>query len=163
VDWLPFVNADAQAPLRRLEAAVDRSRYLRETLQTSLLWLYYDAGRFDDGLRRIDAFLLRYPGNRPWRQVRADFLYRKGSLPEARAIHELLLEEYTAMMAAGPPPHHLPIGFLASVGNLAKIHGKSGSADLRRKYVAVWSSPAYAPYMAWMPESLRREVSALND
>lgn len=160
VAWLPFVKADAQAPLRRLEAAVDQSRYLRETLQTSLLWLYYDAGRFDDGLRRIDAFLSLHPGNRTWRQVRADFLFRKGNLAEARAIHEALLEEYTALKTACPPPHCLPLGFLASVGNLAKIHGKSGNADLRRKYVAIWSSPSNAPYLRWMPGSLKREVEA---
>lgn len=160
VDWLPFVKADAQGPLRRLEKAVERSRYLRETLQTSLLWLYYDAGRFGDGLKIIDAFLYRYPENRTWRQMLADFHFRMGNLPEARAIHEDLLEEYQDRMDACPPPRCLPLGYLASVGNLAKIHGKSGEADLRRKYVAIWSSSRFEPYLTWMPGSLRREVDA---
>jgi hypothetical protein len=163
VAWLPFVKADAGAPLRRLEAAVEASRYLRETLETSLLWLYYDAGRYEEGLRRVDAFLSRHPGNRTWRQMRADFLFRRGDLAEARALHESLLEEYSGLMEQCPPPRCLPLGYLSSVGNLAKIHGKTGSAELRRKYVALWSSSRFSPYLSWMPGSLRREVDALGE
>lgn len=161
VAWMPFIEADKSEPLRRLESAIPRSRYLGEILQTSLLWLYYDAGRYGEGLERIDAFLLRYPRNRPYRQIRADFLYRQGALDSARAIHEALLREYQDLAGDCPIPSCLPIGYLASVGNLAKIHATANRPELLRKHVEIWRSSQYEDILKWMPASLVREVSAL--
>ena len=76
IDWLPFVKSDRAGPLRRLEAAVPRSRYLHATLSASLLWIYYDSGRYAEGMPAIRGFLARYPGNRVWRQMLADFHFR---------------------------------------------------------------------------------------
>lgn len=163
VDWLPFVKADAAGPLRRLERSLPESRYLRDVLQTSLLWLYYDAGRHAEGLALIDAFLARHPGNRIYRAIRADFHFRRaapGDLEEAARIHEALRAEYEALMAACPPPSCLPIGYLSSVGNLIKAYGRLGQVDLRRKYVGIWSSSKFEPYLSWLPGSLRREVDS---
>ena len=172
VDWLPFVKADAEGPLRRLEASVPRSRYLRDILQPSLLWLYYDTGRYDQGLALIDTFLVRHPGNRIYRQMRADFLFRRSGpgtpgvpadLAAALAIHESLLREYEGFLAASPPPACLPLGYLSSVGNLAKIHGKLGNSEALRKYLGIWSSPRFSAYSGWLPASLRKEVDALRE
>jgi hypothetical protein len=171
LDWMPFVKAETAGPLKRLEESVPKSRYLAEVLQTSLLWLYYDAGRYDEGLSRIDAFLSRYPQNRTGRAMRADFLYRRAlarnpglrdtaDLVAARDIHEALRKDYEGRLATCPPPGCLPIGYLSSVGNLVKISGKLGRPDLRRKYATIWSSPQFEPYLSWMPGSLRREVDA---
>jgi len=162
VAWMPFVDADKAEPLRRLEAAVPRSRYLGEILQTSLLWLYYDAGRYRDGLARIEAFLARYPENRPYRQIRADFLYRQGALDSARAIHESLLREYRDLAAECPYPTCLPLGYLASVGNLAKIHATLNQTELLGKHLEIWRSYGPEEILKWMPASLKREVSALR-
>lgn len=161
VDWLPFVKADISTPLKRLEASVPASRYLRDVLQTSLLWLYYDAGRYHEGLRLVNDFLVRFPDNRTYRQIRADFLYRRdgpGDVASARDLHEVLKKEYTALMAACPPPGCIPIGYLSSVGNLAKIYGKLGRADLRKEQIEIWSSTRFKGYLSWLPASLGREV-----
>lgn len=172
VDWLPFVKADAEGPLRRLEESVPRSRYLRDILQASLLWLYYDTGRHDRGLVLIDAFLARHPGNRIYRQMRADFLFRRSGpgipggpsdLAGALAVHEGLLREYEGFLTACPPPACLPLGYLSSVGNLAKIHGKLGNAEALRKYLGIWSSPRFSAFSGWLPASLRKEVEALRE
>lgn len=163
MDWVPFVKGDMAGPLRRLETNLPRSRYLGDVLQASLLWLYYDAGRYDEGLRRIDAFLSRYPDNRAYRQIRADFLFRRGrddDLGAARAIHESLMAEYAALRLTCPEPTCLPIGYLSSVGNLVKIHARAGREELRRNYADIWFAEGFRPYHRWLPVSLKREVES---
>lgn len=171
VDWLPFVEADPEGAMRRLESAVSRSRYLREALQTSLIWLYYDARRLEDGMALIDGFLSRYPANRTYRQIRGDFLFRRAAftpdstsarkdLVRALDIHDSLLAEYSGLLESCPPPECIPLGYLSAVGNQVKLHARLGRPDLRRKYIGIWSSSKFAPYLSWLPGSLRREVDA---
>lgn len=162
VAWLPFVTADRAGPLKRLEAAIPRSRYLKDILQTSLLWIHYDAGRYDAGLPAIREFLSRYPGNRPARAMKADFLFRKGALDSALSIHQSLAAEYKSLQAAAPPGTRIPIGYLCSIGNLAKIHAAQGRRAELDGDLAIWYSPAHSGIMDWLPESLVREVGALK-
>lgn len=162
VEWMPFVAADRTAPLRRLETAIPRSRYLREVLHTSLLWLYYDAGRYGDGLRPIEAFLARYPGNRFYRKIQADFLFRKGALDSALGLQEGLAREYLGLRKICPSPACLPIGYLSSVGNLAKIHSSQKHPESLKRRLATWNSPEHGGTMKWLPGSLKREVRSLG-
>lgn len=167
IDWIPFVKADRAGPLRRLEAAVPRTRYLHATLLASLLWIYYDAGRYPEGLAPIRGFLARYPGNRVWRQMLADFHFRgapsgAGSLDTALALHLALADEYRKLAAAYPPPAYLPLGYLCSVGNLAKIYAARKQADSVERELGIWYAPAYAGLDRWLPASLVREVSAIR-
>jgi len=167
IDWFPFVNADREGPLRRLEAAVPRSRYLHATLSASLLWIYYDSGRYDLGLPAIRGFLARYPGNRLWRQMLADFEFRGsrsggGNLDSALALHLALSAEYQALASVSPPPADLPLGYLCSVGNLAKIYAAQGKRELLQQQLGIWYSPRYAGVGDWLPASLVREVEVLR-
>jgi hypothetical protein len=162
VEWLPFVKADKEAPLKRLEAAIPRSRYLKEILQTSLQWIYYDLGRYDQGLKPINAFLARYPRNRPYRAMLADFRFRRGDLDSAARIHEGLAGEYLGLRGIYPPPAYLPLGYLSSVGNLAKIGASRKRPDEVAPRLAVWYSSEYGGMMKWLPGSLRREVDSLK-
>jgi tetratricopeptide (TPR) repeat protein len=161
VSWLPFVEADVAGPLHRLELAVPQSRYMCKVLQTSLLWLYYDGGRYDEGIALLDAFLARYPGNRLCRQIKADFLFRKKEFAAAGDIQEKLKEEYERLGAGGTAPGCLPIGYLSAIGNLVKVNAALDRPELRKKYLSVWSSSEYRDVMPWLPASLRREVKAL--
>jgi hypothetical protein len=163
VDWLPFVaKTDREGPLRELEAAIPQSRYLSEIFHTSLLWIYYDLGRYDLGLRPIGAFLGRYPGNRPYRAMLADFRYRRGDLDSAQRIHLALSAEYLGLRDRHPPSACLPLGYLSSVGNLAKIAAsRKDGAGLDRE-LAVWRAPENRGIMKWLPASLRREVDSLK-
>jgi hypothetical protein len=169
VAWIPFVKADVDGPLRRLEAAVPKSRYLREVLQTSLLWLYYDDGRYDEGLARIDAFLARYPANRLGRQMQADFHFRKKDFARTGEIQESLKAEYARLESALPPgapgsasrSPTLPLGYLSAVGNLAKVYDALNQPDLKQKNLSEWSTPEYRKVLPWLPASLRREVKAI--
>ena len=165
VSWLPFVTADREGPLKRLEAAIPRSHYLKDVLETSLLWIHYDAGRYDAGLPAIRAFLARYPGNRPARAMLADFLFRKGGkadLDSALALHLRLAAEYQSIFASARPGSLLPVGYLCSVGNLAKIYAARKESDALRGQLSIWNSPAHRGIMDWLPESLVREVGALK-
>jgi hypothetical protein len=167
IDWLPFVRADRAGPLRDLEAAVPRSRYLHATLLASLLWIYYDTGRYGEGMPAIRAFLARYPGNRVWRQMLADFHFRgaasgTGSLDSALSLHLALAAEYQSLATADPKPGRLPLGYLCSVGNLAKIHAALKQPERLREELGIWDSPRYAALRPWLPASLVREVDALR-
>ena len=161
MDWLPFIRSDSEGSLRRLEKAIPRSRYLSEVLQTSLVWIYYDAGQYDKGLDLIGPFLVRYPQNRVYRQIKADFLFRKGQFPQALAIHRELLSEYGQLREHYPPPGYIPVGYLSSVGNLAKIYTAMGMADSAKTQVRIWSAPQSLAYQAWLPASLKKEVKTL--
>jgi tetratricopeptide (TPR) repeat protein len=162
VAWLPFVSGDREGPLKRLEASILRSRYLKDLLETSLLWIYYDAGRYDAGLPAIRRFLARYPRNRPTRAMLADFQFRKGDLDSALAIHLALAAEYQDLQASAVPGTRIPIGYLCSVGNLAKIYAAKGQKDALARQLAVWNSTAHSGIIDWLPESLVREVGALK-
>jgi hypothetical protein len=167
IDWLPFVRADRAGPLRDLEAAVPRSRYLHATLLASLLWIYYDTGRYRDGMPAIRAFLARYPGNRVWRQMLADFHFRgapseAGSLDSALILHHALADEYQSLGSADSLAHRLPLGYLCSIGNLAKIHAARGETEALRRQLRIWDEPRYAASKPWLPASLVREVEALR-
>lgn len=167
IDWLPFVRADRAGPLRRLEAAAPRSRYLAEPLSASLLWIYYDAGRYAEGIAAIRVYLSRYPGDRLWRQMLADFHFRgaasgAGSLDSALAIHLALAAEYRTLADAGRHPSRLPLGYLCSVGNLAKIYAARKQGGDLAGQLEIWSSPRYAGLSKWLPASLVREVEALR-
>jgi hypothetical protein len=162
VDWVPFVKADRDGPLGKLESAIPRSRYLQDILQTTLLWLYYDRGKYDLGLARINAFLVRYPQNRLYRQIKADFLFRKGDIPLARSIHEALRQEYLGLNRTYPSPAYLPIGYLSSVGNLAKIYASQKQPELLGSQLAIWRKPESEKVMDWIPASLKREVKSLK-
>jgi hypothetical protein len=150
-----------------LEAAVPRSRYLHATLSASLLWIYYDSGRYAEGMPAIRGFLARYPGNRTWRQMLADFHFRgarsgAGALDSALALHLALSAEYRALAAEYPPPAYLPLGYLCSVGNLAKIYAAQGKRDLFERELGIWYSPGYAGLRNWLPGSLVREMETLR-
>jgi tetratricopeptide (TPR) repeat protein len=163
VDWIPFVaKADREKPLQDLESAIPKSRYLQEILRTSLLWIYYDLGRYDQGQKHIEAFLSRYPGNRPYRAMLADFRFRQGDVDSAARIHERLAAEYRGLQAIYPSPAFLPLGYLSSVGNLAKISASRKQSEPLKAQLAIWYSPQHSGMMKWLPASLRREVDSLK-
>lgn len=163
VDWIPFVSkADRERPLRILAEAIPRSRYLNVVLHTSLIWIYYDLGRYPQGVGPIDAFLAAHPRNRPYRAMLADFRYRQGDLDSAQRIHEALAAEYLGMGRNPSVPGRLPLGYLSSVGNLAKISASRKRKDDLERHLAVWHSAEYGGIMKWLPASLRREVDSLK-
>jgi hypothetical protein len=167
IAWLPFVHADRDEPLHRIEAAVSASGYLQETLRASLLWIYYDRGRYADGLPAIRRELARHPGNRIWRAMLADFHFRgaadgTGSLDSALSLHLALAAEYRALDSVRASPPNLPLGYLCSVGNLAKIYAARGNREAERGQLEIWDSSRYAGIRHWLPSSLVREVDALR-
>ena len=162
IAWLPFVSADRDRPLENLEAAIPRSRYLREILRTSLIWIHYDAGRYREGLEPIREFLARYPGNRTYRQMRADFRYRQGDLDAARRMQDSLLAEYRGLGRLYSSPAYLPLGYLSAVGNLAKLDASQKRRDWLDRDLTLWYSPRYKGMLKWLPASLVREVDSLK-
>jgi hypothetical protein len=162
VDWLPFVHSDQDGPVLRLQNAAQRSRYLKVFLQTTLLWLFYDTGRWDSGLNLIDDFLTHYPKNRLYRQIKADFLFRKGDFASARVLQEALQQEYATIRMSLAPQTYVPTGYLSSVGNLAKIYARQKEQKLLTSQMALWHSNAFHSTLYWLPGSLKKEVAAIK-
>lgn len=162
VDWVPFVHADLSTPFQSLERSIPQSHYLQEILQTSLLWLYYDQGRLDLGLTLIARFLSRYPQNRLYRQIQADFEFRKGDFSKALNHQVELNLEYEKMLQADSNGKYLPLGYLSSVGNLAKVYHSLNQTDLLQKQLRIWHEARYTKFMVWIPSSLKSEVAGLK-
>ena len=91
IRFLPFVNPNAEVPLRQLKTAANHSRYLRDGLLVSAFWIHIDRKEIDSALHIADDFLRRYPRNRLARQMRGSALFRGGRLPDARREYEALL------------------------------------------------------------------------
>lgn len=167
ISWVPFVKSDPNSALSQLEKSIPQSRYLSTVFETSLLWLYYDKGRYTDGLNRIDHFLSRYPQNRLYRQMRADFQFRMGNFTEARTEYEALRDEYLSqkkISASFTPSSHsslLEIGYLSAVGNLIKIYYAQKQTKLAAEQVSIWNARASQKTMPWLPKSLKKEVKHL--
>ena len=162
--WLPFISTattDKQGPLDLLEKAIPQSHYLREILQTNLLWLYYDGGQYDKGLKIIDEFLHRYPNNRLYRQIKADFLFRKGEINLALKQQLNLRDEYFHLQNLSHFKTALPLGYLSSVGNLAKIYQAQKRFSERDEQLKIWHRQEFEAAKLWLPSSLQKEVKSL--
>jgi hypothetical protein len=162
VDWLPFVSPDRETPLKKLEQFLPKSRYLKEILQTSLIWVYYDGRQYGQGLAIIENFLIRYPKNRLYRQIQADFKFRQGDLPTALDIQKSLNQEYQVLRESFPSPNYIALGYLSSVGNLAKIYASQNQPELLKVQIGIWQAIEYQGAMDWLPASLKREVDSLK-
>jgi hypothetical protein len=73
-----------------------------------------------------------------------------------------LAAEYQALASAYPPPGYLPLGYLCSIGNLAKIYAAREQPDLLRRQLEIWDASRYAGVRTWLPASLVKEVEALR-
>ncbi len=158
LDWLPFTHSDTEKPKKLLENTAIKSRYLSTILQTSLIWLYYDAKTYDKGLSLIQGFLLRYPENRMYKQIQGDFFYRKGDFINARASYENSREKYAQLNLEKVSEHYLPLGYLCAVGNLIRINEVLHDNAAKQNYLHIWSTPQNQAIKPWLPESLTKDL-----
>ncbi len=161
--WLPFVkNRDRTQLVAFLERHYRRSPYLGPLFRNSLIWAYFDAGNFQKGLSHIDAKLADHPENRLLRQMRADFLYRLNDFEGARALYETSKNEYAGISSLEKSNGYVPIGYLSSAGNLARIYRKLGDKEKEIRHLAIWNSEAAKPSHPYLPESLKKDLERLE-
>jgi tetratricopeptide (TPR) repeat protein len=152
------VNPDSDVPLRRLQSAANRSRYLGDLLRGSEFWIRFDRGDLEGALRISDGFLARYPQNRLARQMRGDALLRKGKPEEARQVYEALLAEYSGM---APSASTVPLGYFCAIGNLARIYSTLGLKTGLAGKMEEWKKVEKLGLSPWLPPSLKKEVALL--
>lgn len=92
--WLPFIRDRREQGTAEILKSWNRARYLRFALMNSLVWIYYDQGRFTEALSVCDEVLRQYPGHRIFRQARLHVLFKLHRNEEARAVALDLLKEY---------------------------------------------------------------------
>lgn len=156
IRFIPFFHPDSDPPLQHLEAAAEKSRYLRDGLRVSVFWIHVDRNETDSALGISDDFLKRFPENRLMRQMRGSALYRGGRLAEARKVYEDLLPEYAALKNS--LPNFPPLGYACCVGNLARIYAGLGMKAESASKLAEWRNLSRFGLEPWLPSSLKKEL-----
>jgi len=156
--WLPFVDTDRTKPRKFLENHYHKSRYLSPIFLTPLIWMKFDNGLYHEGLDLTRNFLKKYPDNRIFRLIEADFLYKLKEYEKAAAIFETIKLEYHQMYSHPSRDHFIQIGYLSAVGNLVRIYHDTKNKDGYIKNATIWFSKETKNNRKWLPKSLIKDL-----
>ncbi len=158
VSWLPFVAKTDPSQLAYLESVFRRSPYFSEALRLSLIWLYFDAGRYRDGLRLSEETLQKYPKNRVYSQIKADMLSKLGLNDSAAQLYLISLKDYQNLREQQLKPGNLPIRECSAIGNLVRINAALGYPIKAKQYKTMFFKSCSAELKPWMPNSLLQDL-----
>lgn len=149
--FLPFVSDDRDAYLKLLNAQSEKSELFWALFATPLVWMHYDREEFDKALKVVERSLVKAPGNPVFLQMKADMLYKLRRFEEAAKIYEKSAETYLKRSGKS-------VRYWCAIGNLARIYLDSGNASAAKRYAEMFSSPEYAKWEKWMPQSLVKDL-----
>lgn len=149
--FLPFVSDDREAYLKLLNAQSEKSELFWALFATPLVWMHYDRGEFEKALNVVERSLAKAPGNPVFLQMKADMLYKLRRFEEAAKIYEKSAEDYLKRSGKS-------VRYWCAVGNLARIYLDSGDVSAAKRYAEMFSSPDYAKWEKWMPQSLVKDL-----
>ncbi len=156
--WLPFVNTDRTIHRQFLNNHFDKSNYFWTFYITPLIWFHFDIGDYKSGLTLAKSFLKRYPNHRPYRLIKADFLYKLKEYPKAQQEFERVLSEYETYYASHPSKPYITINLCNARGNLTRVNYDMGNAKQKAKYKALWFSNECQQWEPWLPKSLKKDL-----
>ncbi len=157
-DWLPFVDADYVSSMKRLRNIYHHSQYLEAVFLTSLIWMQFDLGSYDSGLKLTQKFLARYPQNRVYQSMEADFLFKLKQNKKAAQQFEALKEKYQNWYEENGESKNLKINYYCAVGNLVRIYHALGDKNKKLENSKVWFSPKVQGIKDWLPKSLLEDL-----
>ena len=114
---------------------------------TSLVWMYYDKGDFNAGLKLSLRGLSKAPNHPVLLQVKADMLYKLRRYKEAAAIYEKSAADYRSRTGKS-------IRYWCAVMNLVRIYADQGDRQKMDAWRKELSDPDFAKWRGWMPASL---------
>ena len=151
--WLPFKSDHRDEYLAVLDSASKKSVRFWPLFLTPLIWMYYDKGDFERGLKLSERGLQKAPNHPVMLQIKADMLYRLKRYAEAAAIYEKSAADYKKRTGES-------IRYWCSVLNLIRIYNDAGDKEKAAKYRAMLASPAYKALEGWMPGSLMDDLKS---
>ncbi|MBF0433333.1 MAG: tetratricopeptide repeat protein [Fibrobacteria bacterium] len=156
--WLPFVDTDKTVPRMYLKKNFAKSHYYQSVYLNPLIWFHFDAGLYEEGLKLTQDFLDKYPGNRIFTLIKADFLYKLGRYADAAKIFESTKKEYLHLYKTYPNRHYVPINYLSAVGNLVRVYASMENIQLQKENADIWFSSETQKLEDWLPRSLLKDL-----
>ena len=145
--WIPFKSDRRGEYLAVLDSASSSSKRFWPLFLTSLVWMYYDKGDFNAGLKLSLRGLSKAPNHPVLLQVKADMLYKLRRYKEAAAIYEKSAADYRSRTGKS-------IRYWCAVMNLVRIYADQGDRQKMDAWRKELSDPDFAKWRGWMPASL---------
>ena len=145
--WVPFKSDRRAEYLAVLDSASSASKRFWPLFLTSLVWMYYDKGDFNAGLKLSLRGLAKAPDHPVLLQIKADMLYKLRRYKEAAAIYEKSAADYLKRTGKS-------IRYWCAVMNLVRIYADKGDSQKEESWRKELSDPEIAKWRRWMPASL---------
>ena len=145
--WVPFKSDRRAEYLAVLDSASSASKRFWPLFLTSLVWMYYDKGDFNAGLKLSLRGLAKAPDHPVLLQIKADMLYKLRRYKEAAAIYEKSAADYLKRTGKS-------IRYWCAVMNLVRIYVDKGDSQKAESWHKELSDPEFAKWRRWMPASL---------
>ena len=145
--WVPFKSDRRAEYLAVLDSASSASKRFWPLFLTSLVWMYYDKGDFNAGLKLSLRGLAKAPDHPVLLQIKADMLYKLRRYKEAAAIYEKSAADYLKRTGKS-------IRYWCAVMNLVRIYADKGDSQKAESWRKELSDPEIAKWRRWMPASL---------
>ena len=145
--WVPFKSDRRAEYLAVLDSASSASKRFWPLFLTSLVWMYYDKGDFNAGLKLSLRGLTKAPDHPVLLQIKADMLYKLRRYKEAAAIYEKSAADYLKRTGKS-------IRYWCAVMNLVRIYADKGDSQKAESWRKELSDPEIAKWRRWMPASL---------
>ncbi len=149
--WVPFFSDNREEYIRVLRERSLRSELFAPLFATSLVWIYYDRGEFQNALALADQFLSRYPEHPVFLQIRADMLYALKNYEAAAAIYEKSAADYLKRSGYS-------IRYWCAVMNLILIYGDMGNTEKREAWQKKLNHESFRSLKRWLPASLLQSL-----
>ena len=145
--WVPFKSDRRSEYLAVLDSAATGSRRFWPLFLTSLVWMHYDKGDFNAGLKLSMRGLSKAPNHPVLLQVKADMLYKLKRYKEAAAIYEKSAADYLVRTGKS-------IRYWCAAMNLVRIYADMGDKAKAEQWQKLLSDPVFKQMRQWMPGSL---------
>jgi len=151
--WVPFKSDRRAEYLAVLDSSASQSKRFWPLYLTSLVWMHYDKGDFNAGLKLAQRGLSKAPNHPVLLQVKADMLYRLRRYKEAAAIYEKSASDYLARTGKS-------IRYWCAVLNLVRIYADQGDKAKMQAWRDRLNDDTFRKMKNWMPGSLMDDLDS---
>ncbi|MCF0215586.1 MAG: hypothetical protein HUK21_03840 [Fibrobacteraceae bacterium] len=153
--WVPFKSDRRKEYLSTLDSATINSSRFWPLFLVPLIWMHYDNGNFEKGLKLSERGLQKAPNHPVMLQIKADMLYRLKRYSEAASIYEASASDYLERTGKS-------IRYWCSILNLIRIYHDAGNSEKKSLYQKKIKDPEFESLKHWMPGSLMGDLKKRN-
>lgn len=112
---LPWVDDRRAEHLQVIEKSIYQSKYFSDLYRTTAIWIHYDLGNYEQGLKLARSFLKRYPKHRIYRTIEGDMLRKLKRYQESLNVYQSVHDDYhSGSMSKG-------VRALSALGNIVLL------------------------------------------